>query len=582
MDAHAAHTPVRYGRYEILFPLAKGGMGSVYVAQAVGAAEFRKTVALKLIRPEYVQNPRFVDRFLNEGRVAANISSPYVAGTLDLDQAEDGSLYLVSEFILGENLRQLLVESRKHQDYASLSIRLRILTQAAQGLRDIHEAKNQKGDPLGLVHRDLSPHNIMVGADGRARIVDFGVARGGRNAQLTETGEVVGKLGYMSPEQVVGEGVDQRSDLFSFGVLAWETLTGKRLFRGKTEWESLKRIIELPIPELSSVVPDVPIEIGALIRAALTREPNKRLQSAAALHQGIEKAALKTIGLAEESEVAAWVRRNARHRIQQIEEALREGHSVAVPKMPPTVDGNTPRQEESGNPYSESQSVRDKNSDAPTVTGTPARARDRARGHGDVYTQTDAQTAGGTRSRLTRYWERTLRVYAKRRWLAVKIVAATAALVFLWALFGSEPTIRSSERNARSAQPRTSALASSPPPTSSVPTKPTPTREPAATEVPGIVSDEPSLAPDPSVASSSSGAKKAVPPRRSSRRKKKRSLQNNTSVATGRPPAVDPVAPVPPVQEPSPPPSKTAVEQPARHHRWLQDIDAFEREARVR
>jgi serine/threonine-protein kinase len=290
----------RLGRYQILCPIASGGMATVYAARVLGEGAFQKPVALKLMLAHLARDEKFVAMFMDEAALAANIQSPYVVATYDLGREGDETLYMALEMVLGRTLRELGDAAESAGKAMPLDVALTILVQAALGLEDAHRAKNSSGEPLDLVHRDISPHNVLVGLDGRARISDFGIARAIARTSQTETGELKGKLAYFSPEQLRGQPLDQRSDVFALGIVAWELLAGKRLFEADNPLALADRIANAPIRHLDTVRKDLPAGAAAAIAAALVRDPEKRLTSAGALAERLA-AAMAAGGMSQAS-----------------------------------------------------------------------------------------------------------------------------------------------------------------------------------------------------------------------------------------------------------------------------------------
>ncbi|MDQ3036231.1 MAG: serine/threonine protein kinase, partial [Myxococcota bacterium] len=279
--------PPSYGRYEPLFRIASGGMAEVYAARVRGEAGFEKLVALKRMLPHLCDDERFVTMFLDEGRLAANISSPHVVSTLDLGRASDQSLYLVMELVIGATLHSLARNAIKTTAAVPVPIAIEVIAQAARGLHDAHEARTPLGEPLGIVHRDVSPQNILVGVDGRVRITDFGVARAMLRHTKTTTGELKGKFGYFSPEQCADVRVDRRSDVFSLGIVGWEILAGRRLFHAENPLAILEQVANAPIPDVRSIRPEVTPALAAIIARALDRDPGRRWATAGELERAI-------------------------------------------------------------------------------------------------------------------------------------------------------------------------------------------------------------------------------------------------------------------------------------------------------
>jgi hypothetical protein len=271
----------RIGRYEVVQRLGHGGMATVYLGRATGSAGFERVVAVKVIHPHLAAEPEFVEMFLDEARIAAKIHSPHVAGILDLGE-DAGFYYMVMEYIDGETLSALLRQLRPRDERLPLAVALQVLADACEGLVAVHNLRDPDGRPYGLVHRDMSPQNLIINFDGWTKIVDFGLvkATGVRNSH---TGHLRGKLAYMAPEQARGKAVSASTDLFALGVIFWEMLTGKRLFAGEGDAETLDNVIRCEVPPLREARPDVPPAIEAMLRRALAREPEDRYQSAEAM-----------------------------------------------------------------------------------------------------------------------------------------------------------------------------------------------------------------------------------------------------------------------------------------------------------
>lgn len=332
--------PSVYGRYETLFRIAAGGMAEVYAARVRGEAGFQKLVALKRMLPHLTDDDRFVTMFMDEGRLAANISSPNVVSTLDLGRADDGSLYLVMELVLGTTLSTLLRNAAQSGVSIPIAAAVELIAQAAQGLHDAHEARTPFGAPLHIVHRDVSPQNILVGTDGRVRITDFGVARAILRRTKTSTGEFKGKLSYFSPEQCADKALDRRSDVFSIGVVAWETLTTRRLFHAENPLAVLERVTRMPIPLAHTVNPAVPPEISAVVATALERDRDARYSSAADFAQALRAAARTTVG-DDRANIAELVQKLGGETLERVERQLRQSLAQPSDRPPEPLDDQT-------------------------------------------------------------------------------------------------------------------------------------------------------------------------------------------------------------------------------------------------
>jgi serine/threonine protein kinase len=268
------------GRYELIHRLAHGGMATVYLGRAKGKAGFEKIVAVKVIHPHLAAEAEFVGMFLDEARIASRIHHPHVVEILDLGES-DGVYYMVMEFIEGENLAALVRALAGER--LPIRVVLQILADTLEGLGAAHGLRDAEGRPYKLVHRDVSPHNILINLSGWAKVGDFGIMKAAGKASNTKTGELRGKLAYMSPEQARGHGqVDHRTDLFAVGVIAWELLTGERLFACPTEAATLEKVIACEIPpfaEARTELDDHPAlreGLDTLLSRSLAADPEQR------------------------------------------------------------------------------------------------------------------------------------------------------------------------------------------------------------------------------------------------------------------------------------------------------------------
>jgi serine/threonine-protein kinase len=310
----------RLGRYEVLTQLASGGMATVYVARAQGVAGFERLVAIKVLHPHLAHDEDFISMFLDEARLAARIRHPNVVGTLDISDTDGDGYFLVMEYVEGDHFGGLLRSAAKGGERLPTAVVARIVMDALSGLQAAHRLTDADG-PLQLVHRDISPHNILVGNDGVARITDFGVAKAQVRLSSTRDGQFKGKLSYMAPEQAASGHADQRSDLFSMGIVLWEALTGRRLFRGENNADVLNKILnpEVPPPSVfdASLAPFDPV-----LTRALARDSADRYQTAEEFLEGVEEAASRTGGVATARGVAREVTRWLADKIQREHDAI--------------------------------------------------------------------------------------------------------------------------------------------------------------------------------------------------------------------------------------------------------------------
>jgi serine/threonine-protein kinase len=285
----APQTGGKLGRYELHGAIARGGMATVYVARMSGAAGFARTVAIKRLHPHLAADPAFSAMFVDEARLAARIRHPNVIDTLDV-VADSGELFLVMDFVLGETLARLIRQTEKRGIVLPAPVVSSIVVGALEGLHAAHEATSERGEPLGIVHRDISPQNILVARDGVARVLDFGVAKAAGRIQETEGGEIKGKLAYMSPEQLTRKPIDRRCDIFAMGVVLWEALTSRRLFGGEDAASTLYAVMHEPITPPSTVVPGIPPAVDAVVLKALERDVDKRWATAQEMALALEAA----------------------------------------------------------------------------------------------------------------------------------------------------------------------------------------------------------------------------------------------------------------------------------------------------
>jgi serine/threonine-protein kinase len=279
-----------------------GGMATVHLGRLMGASGFSRTVAIKRLYPQYARDPVFASMFLDEARLASRVHHPNVVSTLDVVN-EDGELLLVMEYVHGETLGHLVGAAEALGLTPSPAIVCAIITGALYGLHAAHTATSESGEPLGMVHRDISPQNIMVGADGVARVLDFGVAKASMRSQTTSQGQIKGKLAYMAPEQLRGGEIDQRTDIFATGVVLWEALTGRRLFKHDDVGQLVRHVLKGKIPPPSHCDERLPRELDRIVMRALARSPGARYRTANNFATALERAILP----ASPREVGAWV-----------------------------------------------------------------------------------------------------------------------------------------------------------------------------------------------------------------------------------------------------------------------------------
>lgn len=283
----AASGPPILGDYTLLTKLASGGMASVYVARKQGIAGFERLLAIKCCHPHLREDEEFCSMFLDEARLAASIRHANVVATLDV--CDGAELYMVMEYVEGVSLASLIKHATKGTRRIPPGVVLRVMIDLLLGLHAAHELRDAKGELLGLVHRDVSPQNVLIGIDGITRITDFGIAFAAARSSVTQEGRIKGKFSYLSPEQARSQPATRRMDVFSAGIVLWEALTCRALFRRKEESATITAVLSAPIPPPSSVVPDLPRELDAVVLRALEREPDARYQTAAEFAEALDK-----------------------------------------------------------------------------------------------------------------------------------------------------------------------------------------------------------------------------------------------------------------------------------------------------
>lgn len=320
----------KLGRYELLLPIAQGGMAVVWAARMRGSHGFSKIVAVKTMLPSLSGDPHFQQLFLAEAGLASRIKHPNVCEIFDLGE-EHHVLYIVMEWIDGESLSTLLSACRKRERKIPFAVATRMVLEAARGLHAAHELRSETGELLGLVHRDVSPQNVLVTYDGQVKIVDFGVAKAVARSehQTTKTGHVKGKVQYMAPEQAFCDAIDRRTDIFTLGIVLYQLTTGTHPFRAENDLATLARITSpdsVPAPE--TLVKGYPRLLSAAVLRALAKDPGDRYATMADFAKDLEAVANKLSALGEERNVGGFVREvlgdRAAERATAIKDALRD------------------------------------------------------------------------------------------------------------------------------------------------------------------------------------------------------------------------------------------------------------------
>jgi eukaryotic-like serine/threonine-protein kinase len=324
-------------RYEPILELASGGMATVFVGHARGAFGFRQLVALKRPHAHLLSDPQFRNDFIAEARVASALRHANIVDVRDVDIA-DGTVILVMDYIEGASVGELLSRSVRLKETVPIAIALRICLDALAGLGAAHQLCDADGNPYRLVHRDISPQNILVGLDGIARLTDFGIAKFvHREGADTMNGVLKGKYGYMPPEYVRGASIDQRFDIFSMGIVLWEMLAGKRLFRGKNDAETLRLIAQTEVPALATEPSSPFSELDPILARAIAQDPMRRFANADEMTTALR--AYRALEPANQTQVGAWVNRLVGHDLVERRRELRSltGEDASHARLAPAA-----------------------------------------------------------------------------------------------------------------------------------------------------------------------------------------------------------------------------------------------------
>jgi serine/threonine-protein kinase len=329
------------GRYVLSQPIGAGGMASVHLARWVGKTGLSRTVAVKRLHPNLAADPEFAAMFLDEARIATRIRHVNVIPTLDV-ASQDGAVFLVMEYVPGESLANLERATRAVGARIPVAVAAGIVAGVLEGLHAAHEAQDENGAPLGIVHRDVSPHNVLVGVDGIARLLDFGIAKALGKVHTTRADQLKGKMGYIAPEQLKRGVVDRRTDVFTAAVVLWEAIVGERLFEAPTDAETIYQILERPLQRPSAHVAGIPQALDDAVMRGLERDPTARYATAYEMARAIRAA----VRVAPPPQVGEWLATVAHDRLAEREVVVREMADVAfsptLRELAGRVRGGTP------------------------------------------------------------------------------------------------------------------------------------------------------------------------------------------------------------------------------------------------
>src|SRR2546423_3973714 len=324
------HKPIRFGKYLLLERIAVGGMAEVFVAKALGAEGFQRLLAIKKILPTMGEDAEFIRMFVDEARLAVQLAHANIVQVLELGK-QDESLYIAMEYISGRDLRQLMERFRKRQQPMPLPQACLIVAEVCEALDHAHRKRDAQGRALGIVHRDVSPQNVLVSFEGEVKLIDFGIAKAESRLQKTQSGILKGKFSYMSPEQVKGDAVDGRSDVFACGILLWELVCGEKLFVGDSDYAVLEKVRLGPIPPPRSRNPECPEALEKAILRALANDPARRYQTAYELHDDLMRFTAGRGGVFGARQLAAWIREEFKAEFESEQPRLRAWLAARAP-----------------------------------------------------------------------------------------------------------------------------------------------------------------------------------------------------------------------------------------------------------
>ncbi len=323
--------PTAFGKYTIFARLGSGGMADALLAMLHGDLGFQKLVVLKRMHSSLGRDSHFVRMFLDEARLAARLSHPNVVATSEVGEI-DGHYFIAMEYLEGLSLDRIVRKYIQLGGGIPLGFLFRVLCDCLEGLHHAHELRDFGGQALGVVHRDVTPSNLFVTSDGMAKVLDFGIAKAATHDEATRTGMLKGKLAYMSPEQFYSDPVDRRADLWSMGVLIWEMVTGRRLFKGNNDAVTYQNIVSMEIPPVGGYRPDAPPEIDDVIARALQRDRNERYQDAEAMRRDMERILASSLGAFSRAEVASMMRVTFGEVLEENRETIRAFASPSPPR----------------------------------------------------------------------------------------------------------------------------------------------------------------------------------------------------------------------------------------------------------
>ena len=300
--------PTPFGKYYLLERITVGGMAEVFKAKVVGVEGFERIVALKRILPHIAEDEEFITMFIDEAKIAVQLQHANIAQIFDLGKVDD-AYFIALEYVQGRDLRGIFDDLRKHRQTMPLPQVCYVIMQVCEGLDYAHNKRDAQGRALNLVHRDVSPQNVLIGYEGEVKLIDFGIAKAAGKASKTQAGILKGKFGYMSPEQVRGLSIDRRSDIFAVGIILYEMLTGERLFVGESDFSTLEKVRNVEVVPPSSFNSQIPEQLERIVLKALAKDLEDRYQNALDLHDDLQSFLYSVGQFSSRKDLSVWMKR---------------------------------------------------------------------------------------------------------------------------------------------------------------------------------------------------------------------------------------------------------------------------------
>jgi eukaryotic-like serine/threonine-protein kinase len=322
--------PVPFGKYYLLERINVGGMAEVFKAKTFGVEGFERLLAVKRILPNIAEDEEFITMFIDEAKIAVQLQHANIAQIFDLGKVED-SYFIALEYVNGRDLRSIFDRMRSRGEALPIAMACWVMMQVCEGLDYAHNKRDGQGRELHLIHRDISPQNVLIGYDGEVKLIDFGIAKAAGKASTTQAGILKGKFGYMSPEQVRGLPIDKRSDIFAVGIVTYELLTGERLFVGETDFSTLEKVRNVEIVPPSSYNKKIPAELERLMLKALARDPEDRYSNAIDLHDDLQSFLYSIGEFYSRKDLSAWMKKIFAAEIEEDNAKIEQYRQIAPP-----------------------------------------------------------------------------------------------------------------------------------------------------------------------------------------------------------------------------------------------------------